>query len=696
MMPKRRILIFSCVLLASLGALVAIAVQNIVTEWSPILDQRIRSRHQANSIRIQARNQSGVQEWVASIVGGKLEARKNLTLAEVNPLLLTAIVELEDPRFLEHGGFDIGGIIRAVGKNILSMRYREGASTLTQQLVKNLFLTQEKTLSRKFKEIVISVLVEKQFNKEEILEAYVNEIFMGQIGYGDILGLQRASEFYFGKDQQDLGVAESALLAAMVAGSAFYSPFTHPERTIARRSKVLKILLTKEKIEQEEYDQAMNTPLPKEPHPSFRSKASYAAEEIRDLLVQRDGEEKVVMGGYDVDVTLDADLQRTSEDIFLKQSKTWPKDLQVALVGIDPRTCEYRVYQGGTSFTQTQYNRLTRTKRSPGSLIKPLIVSPLLDSDPNVNLAKRIKDEPYTWIYDSKRGKWSPQNYDKKFRGEVTLRQTLEQSLNVPFTKVFQEKEPNGLLWDLLAPILPWGIDIPRDRALPSAVLGSVEQRPLDMARAYVMMVRTALGISAFGEAACDPTFLVDPSGSVPVNAFYGNESSNDKVGQVGSLLTIEAMQGVVRRGTAKSLGANLPANQAWAGKTGTSSDKKDAWFVILSPRLVLLAWLGMDQNVETQYTGAWLASQLIAPILKTYSSQLPAEGFSWPEHSKLEWKVIDMDKSCEYAGTKARELREKFDDQVKSNGLPNEAIIDGHRLGFELFKDSDQLSFCP
>lgn len=695
-MHIKRLILILCILFVSVSALLFAGVQNIVTEWSPILDQKIRSRHQANSIRILARNKKGEEEWMASIVGGRLDSRKNLTLAEVNPLLLNAIVELEDPRFLEHGGFDLFGIARATVKNIMSLRYKEGASTLTQQLVKNLFLTQEKTLSRKAKEIVISTLVEKRFNKEEILEAYINEIFMGQIGYGDILGLQKAAEFYFGKDQSELDVAESALLAAMVAGSAFYSPFKHPERTIARRSKVLKIMLDSEKITQEEYDEAMNASLPKEPHPSFRSKASYAVEEIRNELVKRDGEEKVVMGGFDLETTLDADMQRASEELFLNQSKAWPKTLQVALVGIDPKTCEYRVYQGGTSYNHTQYNRLTLAKRPPGSLVKPLLITPLLENDPSVHLAKKDLDEPFTWIYDKKRGKWSPQNYDRKFRGEVFLRHTLEQSLNVPYVKIFQQKEPEGLMWNLFSPILPWGMDIPRERALPSALLGSVEQRPIDMALAYVSLVRSALGLSSFGETACTPKFIAGTEENFS-NAFYGNESSDEKTGQVGSLLALEAMQGVVRRGTARVLGSQLPANQPWAGKTGTSSDKRDAWFVAASPRLVLMAWLGMDENIETEYTGAWLASNLIAPLLKTYSAQLPPEGFSWPDHNKLDWKVIDADKGCEFAGSNARALKDKFDDQVKGpNGLPNEAMIDGHRLTFELFKENDQLSYCP
>ncbi|MEZ4814881.1 MAG: transglycosylase domain-containing protein [Bdellovibrionota bacterium] len=691
-------MLLTCAVLVSLAALIALKVQNIVTEWSPILEQRIRSRHQANSIRILARSRKGAEEWMASIVGGKLDSRKNLTLAEVNPLLLSAIVTLEDPRFLEHGGFDVIGIARAVVKNVLSMSYKEGASTLTQQLVKNLFLTQEKTLSRKGKELVLSTLVEKKFQKEEILEAYINEIFMGQIGYGDILGLQKAAEFYFGKDQSELSVAESALLAAMVAGSAFYSPFKHSERTIARRSKVLKTMLDSEKITQEEYDEAMNSPLPKEPHPSFRSKASYAVEEIRDELMKRDGEERVVLGGFDVETTLDADLQRASEALFLNESKEWPSSLQVALVGIDPRTCEYKVYQGGTSFRQTQYNRLTRAKRPPGSLVKPLLITPLFEESSDVYLAKTINDEPFTWNYDSNRGKWSPQNYDRKFRGEVSIRSTLEQSLNVPFAKLFQEKEPNGLLWNLFSPILPWGMEIPQDRALPSALLGSVEQRPLDMALAYVSLVRTALGISSFGEAACTPQFLVESAedDEAVVNSFYGNFSSDIKSGQVGSLITLEAMQGVARRGTARALGAHLPINQPWGAKTGTSSDKKDAWFVAVSPRLVLLAWLGMDENIETQYTGGWLAKHLVSPLLDTYSASLPPEGFSWPTHARLEWKVIDPERSCEYAGTNARELRDRFDNQIKgSNGLPNDAIVQGHRLTFELFKDSDQISFC-
>ena len=165
-MTLKRFLFYVCALCLSLAALLWVNVRIVVKEWAPILEQRIQSRHQSTSIRVYARDNKGTQEWLASIVGGKLEQRKNLTLAEVNPLLLNAIIELEDARFLEHGGFDVVGIARAAITNILNLRFKEGASTLTQQLVKNLFLTQEKTLSRKFKEIILSVLVEKRFDKE--------------------------------------------------------------------------------------------------------------------------------------------------------------------------------------------------------------------------------------------------------------------------------------------------------------------------------------------------------------------------------------------------------------------------------------------------------------------------------------------------------------------------------------------------
>ena len=670
-----------------------VAVDNVVSEWGPLLDQRIRSRQQTNAIRILARDHNNQEQWLGSIVGGSLEVRKNLTLPEVNPLLLQAIVSLEDPRFLSHGGFDIIGIARATVKNIINLGYKEGASTLTQQLVKNLFLTQEKTLTRKFKEIILSTLVERRFQKEEILEAYLNEIFLGQAGYSDILGVQRATEFYFGKDQNDLDVSEIALIAAMVAGSGYYSPFKYPERTLLRRNKVLKILADGEKITPEEFREALSTPLPKEPHPSFRSKASYAIEEIRDLLIARDGEAKVALGGYDVEVTLDADLQRVSEEIFLNESKTWPKNLQAAIVGIDPRTCEFKVYQGGTSYAKTQYNRLTRATRPPGSLLKPIITSTLLDSDPTVTLATRVNDESFTWTYDSGRGKWTPKNYDRKFRGEVSVRTIIENSLNVPFAKLIEGKFPNGILTDLFAPLVPWGLNIPSNRALPSALLGSIEQRPIDVAKTYVSFVRTALGLHSFGEPACEPKFLPDESTTAQVG-IYDTAAPNNHDGQVGTSLAIEAMQGVIRRGSAKILGSSLPTNQPWAGKTGTSSDKKDAWFVAASPSLVLLAWLGVDQNVETDYTGSWLSSHIVAPILKTYAQVLPAEGFNWPPNAKLSWKVIDLDRGCEYAGAYAREFKEKFE-EIKAGGLPSEGMVDGHRLGYELFKDTDQISYC-
>ncbi len=681
------VLILFSALLVILPFSVFMSIKNVTDEWSPLLEQRIRSRQQISTIRFLAKNQKGEDEWISSIVSGHAEVRKNVPLAEVNPMLLEAIVSLEDPRFLSHGGFDVWGIARAAFKNLMNLRYKEGASTLTQQLVKNLFLTQEKTLTRKFKEIILSILVENRFQKEEILEAYLNEVFMGQIQHPDILGIQKASEFYFGKDQSQLEVHEVALISALVAGSAFYSPFKHPDRALARRNKVLNILLNSEKITQEEFESALKLPLPKEPHTSFRSKASYAIDEIRDSLIKKDGELKVVLGGYDVQTTLDADLQRQSEELFLKESKAWPKQLQVALVGIDPRTCEYKVYQGGTSYTATQYNRLTRAKRPPGSLIKPLLLAPLMSENPKINLAKLIEDQEFTWIYDKGRGQWSPKNYDRKYRGSVSLRTTIEQSLNVPFAKVFQEIAPEGILKDFFRPLVKWGLEIPDDRALPSALLGSVEQKPLDMARAYVSLVRTALGYQGMNDTACDPSFLPKDISNDFLNA--------NKKDQAGALLTLEAMQGVVRRGSARVLGSQLPTNQEWAGKTGTSSDKRDAWFVLTSPELVLLAWMGMDKNLETDFTGAWLSSHLIAPLVKNYSEKF-TNGFSWPTSSELSWKVIDLERGCEYPGAFARQLREKFSDQIKSKeGLPNESLIEGHHLAFELFKKSDELSYC-
>jgi membrane peptidoglycan carboxypeptidase len=189
------VLILFCALIVIIPFSIFVSIKNITEEWSPLLEQRIRSRQQVSTIRVLAKNQNGEDEWISSIVGGHAEVRKNIPLAEVNPMLLEAIVSLEDPRFLSHGGFDVLGIARAAFKNLINLRYKEGASTLTQQLVKNLFLTQEKTLMRKFKEIVLSILVEKRFQKEEILEAYLNEVFMGQVEYPDVLGIQRPRNF---------------------------------------------------------------------------------------------------------------------------------------------------------------------------------------------------------------------------------------------------------------------------------------------------------------------------------------------------------------------------------------------------------------------------------------------------------------------------------------------------------------------
>jgi penicillin-binding protein 1B len=253
------------------------------------------------------------------------------------------------------------------------------------------------------------------------------------------------------------------------------------------------------------------------------------------------------------------------------------------------------------------------------------------------------------WNYDNGRQQWSPENYDRKFRGIVSLRTTLEDSLNVPLVRVFFERFPSGDLLDALEPVRALGLVIPPNRATPSAVLGAVEQRPIDILVAMLKLSRRALGISEDrADLACTPAFTTTTN-SGDLEPVLPNPLEEASPGQRGARLTISALEGALRHGTSKALGARLPKDQAWAGKTGTSSDLRDAWYVALSPRLVVLSWVGRDDNAKTKFTGASGAMPLALPIIKEWADR-PAQnsGWTWTDVPQMKWRWIDSKSACQ------------------------------------------------
>ena len=751
----RRGLIFIALCLVGLGISVLIGVGvwiwHIDSTWSPIIEPRIKERQQVGSIRVMAQDLKGQPKWIGSLTAGRMEERQPLKLSEVPPQMVQSIVVLEDPRFLQHGGFDVLGIVRAAGKNLVSMRYGQGGSTITQQLVKNVFLTSKKTLRRKFTELVLSAMIENRFSKDEILEAYMNEVYLGQLGAIEIHGVGRAAEYYFGKKVDQLEIHEMALLAAMIAGPGVYSPWKAPDKTRARRDRVLRSLFEAKLILPEEYESALKKPLP--PHSTFiaPTRAAYLMDALRENLLQERGEMDLLKGGFDLQVGLDLELQELAEkSLQEKAQQAGDAKAQGLVVAADPVTCEVRAYVGGTNYQVTQLDRIRQSKRAIGSLMKPLEISRVLDDDAGkLSLATVLKDEPLEWSFDSGRSKWKPLNYDNKFRGPVTLRKALEESLNVPIVRVFFERVPSGLLQDTFDPVRALGLEIPQERALPSALLGSVDQTPWNTLQAYVKLVRQAMGIAGdAGDFGCrlslssthantPPSETANPSSaaaspntppatipaqtetppSAPVTKEgaaapespaapaeaknstmslpeYGKETG---FAQNGARLTIAALEGALRRGTSRSLGAKLPINQTWAGKTGTSSDGRDAWYASLSPRLVLIAWAGRDDNGKTKFTGASGALPLVAPLIEAWSKREEiAKGWKWPSTKEMLWKPLRLDGMCRPPEIQIALIKSGHPEPIATTPPPEAFKYEDKDYIYEVVRQGAEAPECP
>ncbi len=656
--------------------------------WSPVIEPRISEQSKLGSIRVLANDpqQPTKHRWIGSFTAGRMEEREALNLAEVPPLLIQSIVVLEDPRFLSHEGFDILGILRAFYKNLVALRYAQGGSTITQQLVKNVFLTNEKTLKRKFTELILAALVEKKFSKDEILEAYLNEVYLGQLGAVEIHGVGRAAEYYFNKKVGNLELAEMALIAAMVNGPGLYIPWRYPERAKARRDKVLGALRDANLILPNEYDEASKALLPSRSDYAAGVRAPYLMDALKERLLKDLGELKVLEGGFDAALSLDLELQELAEGTLSKAAATWAPGRQAAIVAADPSTCEIRVYAGGTDYRISQLDHIRQIRRPIGSLMKPLAIQHLLQEDASLSLGTLLSDQPLDWSFDSGRSNWKPVNYDKKFRGDVTLRQTLEESLNVPFVRIFFEREPSGLLDSMLEPVRELGMTVPKDRALPSSLLGALEQRPYDVLHSYVKLVRRALGLAADAkDEECKLDFM---------KSEVSLTDSGEAYGQSGARLTIAALEGALRRGTSAALGRTLPPDQAWAGKTGTSSELRDSWSVSVSPRLVVLSWVGRSDNGATGLTGATGALPLVIPLIQKQAGRNP-DPWSWPLPESIEWRALRADTHCAVRKDFSDSLLSSEADRATTTPPPEIFERSGERYVFELFSTEATTKSC-
>jgi penicillin-binding protein 1B len=576
---------------------------------------------------------------LTAIVAAGREKRRKVPLQQIPQHVRDAVLAIEDRRFYDHPGVDLIGSAAALVTNLKGDKpYLVGGSTLTQQLVKNLLLTPEKSMSRKLKEQFMAVIAERRLSKDQILELYLNEVYLGNRGSFAVHGLPEAARLYFGKDVVNLSLAEAATLAGMIQSPQSLSPFRSPERCLERRNVVLSVMAETGAAHPAEAERASKEPL----LPSARaieSEAPYFVDFVEQELAGR--AINLRRSSADVYSTLDIHLQRIAqealrtgmakvdEQLAKRRRKVGPA--QAALLAVDPRTGEILALVGGRSYNESQFNHVTAAHRQPGSVFKPFVFltafeQALAEGRTDLSPAMVVTDEPTTFVYDDK--EYAPGNYDGEYEGPITLRHALAHSRNVATIKVAEMVGFDKVadLWRRL------GVGTP-PQPYPSIALGVFEATPLEVATAYTIFTNNG----QVKPLHAVHSLLVDGNSVEPPPLPGGPQVAKPET----TYLVTSMMESVLDEGTgasARAAGFKVEA----AGKSGTTNDLRDAWFVGFTPELLTVVWVGIDDNTPLGLSG----SQAALPIWTSFMSRaLGGRGSSsFPIPDGLVFAEIDPD----------------------------------------------------
>ena len=557
-------------------------------------------------------SRTSLEPWLVSrLVSGLDEDRMLMANADIPYLLKAGLVTVEDKNFYTHHGVAPLSIVRAFMANVSAGRTVQGGSTLTQQLVKNLFLTRKQSYARKLKEAAMALVIDARYSKDDILNAYINEVFLGQNGAVAVHGFGLGSHYFFNKPLNELAIEEIATLVGLVKGPSYYDPKRHVERMTTRRDLVLRMLLEASEISPQEYEAAVSTPLITHNSPSLASgKHPAFMDKVREELNEVVQTKESRLSGVKVFTTLDINAQRRAEkavrEVVAQKSAAYKQpDLEAALVMSDIKSGGIRALVGGKNTEFAGFNRALRAQRPIGSLIKPVTFLSALENPEQFTLATLLDDKPIS--YDDADGKqWQPQNADKEFRGQVLLVDALAQSYNVPSVNLaaaigFDEvvRSLNRLGGDK------------KVRALPSVALGAVELSPLKVNQVYQTISNNGVLrplYSLYAVTSHEDELLWKRTPREQVRA---NEDA--------TYLVNYALHKVTTSGTAKQIKAQFP-NINMAGKTGTTDDYRDSWFAGFDRNLVTTVWLGNDNNTPINMAGATGALPVFIALQKQQS----------------------------------------------------------------------------
>jgi penicillin-binding protein 1B len=557
----------------------------------------------------------------ATIEGEMLESVRNgdrikktvVTFSDIPPHLRDALLAVEDRRFFSHSGIDLRGVIRAFWTDLHEGQFVQGGSTITQQLIKNSLLSSDRTLTRKFKEAAMALILEFKLSKEDIFNLYCNEVYLGQDGAFAIHGFAQASEVYFGKGLSELTLAESAFLAGLVHAPNRYSPGRDLTRLTERRNRVLDSMVEMEVISSQEAEEAKKASL------SFRERkaeddfgAGYFVDYVQDFLTNRYGE-NAMDANLKLHTTMDPRLQRAAYETLSRHTARLdrffarparkgdePAKVQGAIVALDAHTGEVLAMVGGRNYEQTQLNRATDARRQPGSTFKPFVYASALGTR-SYTAASLISDRPQKFSYDGGRKEYEPSNYHGGFTNrDVTLREALARSMNVPAVELAM-RVGLGQVAELAEESGFEGL-----RAYPSLALGTSEVTPLQLAGAYTAFANGGIALRPV------PVKSIDSSDETAGAAQVRATSVRVLSPEVAYLMT-DLMQSVVEEGTASRL-RSLGVRGAIAGKTGTSND---GWFVGYTPNMVCVVWVGMDDNRDLRMKASDSAMPIWADFVR-------------------------------------------------------------------------------
>ena len=575
-------------------------------------------------------------ELVTGLYERTWQERKVVKLSDVPPLVVKSILAIEDERFYSHHGIDPISVLRAMWVNIRSAGVVQGGSTLTQQLMKNFFLTDERKLSRKVKEAIMALIAERRYSKDEILENYLNEIYLGQKGSQGIFGVSEASQFYFSKQLSELTVGETALLAGLIRAPNRLSPYRSVDAATKRRNVVLTKLLEEKIITQKQYGAALREALPHRELVKVTNDAPFYVDFLRRELAENYSNDVLNKEGLRIFSSLDLQLQRIAErslaDGLKKLEDTYPAlrrkgdddNLEGAIIVLRPQTGEIKAMVGGRSYQKSQFNRVFQAKRQPGSVFKPFVYLAALmsggEAGKKFTPVTMVEDSPFTWSYDGQ--EWQPGNYNDEYFGTVTLRRALEKSLNSATARVAREVGIRRVRD--IAQRLGIQSSLP---AVPALSLGAAEVTPLEVAVAFSTLANNGVRTTPLAvKQVMDADARVLEKRDVRVEKVISP--------QIAFMMNY-LLKGVLDRGTAdvaRRWGFTRPA----AGKTGTTNDYKDAWFVGYTPDLLAVVWVGFDNQSKLNLSGAQAALPIWTEFMKRATAGTPITDFVPPPGIKI------------------------------------------------------------